>query len=208
MQLYIEKIRIEKEYRNLKKGLIIDFKPITLLVGEQGCGKSSLLNLLHNQIVKEHIFIQLSDYAESNGIEFFYFDTESMNPRISGIDNYTNPDGTEKGIGIGKALVSRFKSHGECMADFTVNILKQAENCILFLDEPEAALSLKNQYRLAKEINDLPSRNVQIIAATHCLPLIESVSEVYDLEHKKWQSSEKFTMSCKLKSNKTDKKIK
>lgn len=120
-----------------------------------------------------------------------------MNPRTSSLDNYSNPDGSKKGIGYGGALASRFKSHGEVLREFTVNAIPLSKNCVLFLDEPESALSVKNQYLLSKHINEAPSRNVQLVISTHCIPIIESVPEVYSLEHKRWMYSKEFLESCR-----------
>jgi predicted ATPase len=43
-------------------------------------------------------------------------------------------------------------SHGEVLVDFTVNAIKKAKNCVILLDEPESALSIRNQWKLVKEI--------------------------------------------------------
>lgn len=85
--------------------------------------------------------------------------------------------------------------------EFSVNAIKKAENCIIFLDEPESALSLRNQYNLVKEIDNANKRNCQIIVATHCLPLIEYADNVLSLEHKKWMSNNDFINSQKHNNN-------
>jgi predicted ATPase len=134
----------------------------------------------------------LSEFVLENGIETFYFDSEKMNPRIADIEaSYSNPDGTSKGIGIGAAIKSRFMSHGEVLKEFTVNRISKAKNCILFLDEPESSLSLRNQYILVNEIRKAED-TVQFVIATHCLPLIAAFDEVYSLEHLKWMKSDEF----------------
>jgi predicted ATPase len=93
---------------------------------------------------------------------------------------------------MGSALKSHFMSHGEVLKEFTVNRIKDAKNCVLLLDEPESALSLRNQYKLAKEIKNATNNGVQLIIATHCLPIIEHFDNVYSLEHQKWMLSKKF----------------
>lgn len=189
--MHLLSITLNEDYRNLKAGLKIDFKPITFLVGEQGCGKSTLLSLLQEN--SDKITVELTNDVITNGIETFFFDTEKMNPRTADIEaNYTTPSGGSKGIGPINAIMSKFKSHGEVLKEFTVNRIYQAKKCVLFLDEPESALSLRNQYKLAKELNEAINRNVQIIASTHCLPIIQSVNEVYSLEHLSWIKSEDF----------------
>jgi predicted ATPase len=189
--MHLLSVKLNQNYRCLKIGLFIELKPITLLVGEQGCGKSSLLNLIQKN--SDILTISLSDNAMKSGINSFFFDTEKMNPRTANLmANYTNPDGTNKGIGFGTALSLYFKSHGETLKEFTVNRIYQANDCVLLLDEPESALSLRNQYKLANELKEAINRNVQIIVSTHCLPIIESIDEVYSLEHLKWIKSQEF----------------
>lgn len=190
--IHIEQIKILDNYRNLKKKTVINLKQITYLVGEQGCGKSSLLSLLQlndNKVIQ----LKLSDFVLKNGVESFYFDTEKMNPRICSVNDYTTPSGMSKGIGIGNALKSHFTSHGETLRKFTVDIIHRSKDAVVLLDEPECALSLRNQFKLANEIiKTSENNNVQFIIATHCLPLIESVQEVYSLEHNKWIESKEF----------------
>jgi len=195
--MHLLSIKLNEEYRTLKEGLFIELKPITLLVGEQGCGKSSLLKLLQEN--SDKITVKLTDEVIQKGVETFFFDTEKMNPRTADVEtNYTNPNGTSKGIGPLNAIMTRFQSHGETLKEFTVNKIGEAKNCVLFLDEPESALSLRNQYKLAIEINNAILKGVQVIASTHCLPLIESVEEVYSLEHSRWMTSEEFIKLNKI----------
>lgn len=189
--LYIEQIKIKENYLTLQKDRVIELKPLTVIVGEQGCGKSTLLRLLNKN--SDKIEVKLCDYLKNDYVDTYYFDTETMNPRISDIDNYTTPDGRSKGIGIGAALQSHFQSHGEVLREFTVNRINDAKNCILFLDEPESALSLKNQFLLSKRLIDTTTNNkTQIILATHCLPIISSVEEVFDLVDYKWKNSTEY----------------
>lgn len=187
---YLEAVELKEDRYCLNKGLRIEFQPITLLVGEQGCGKSTLLSLLqeNSDIIEVHI----SDFVKMNGVDTFYFDSERMNPRIQSLDMFSNPDGTSRGIGLGSAMQSHFMSHGEVLKQFTVNRIKDAKDCVLFLDEPESALSLRNQYKLAGELKKAINNGVQVIVATHCLPVIESVENVYSLEHLQWMTSEEF----------------
>jgi len=187
---YLESVTLLKDKFCLKKGLVIEFQSLTLLVGEQGCGKSTLLSLLQEN--SEIIDVQISNFTKTNGVNTHFFDSEKMNPRITDIQMFSNPNGTSRGIGIGNALQSHFMSHGEVLKEYTVNRIKDAKDCVLFLDEPESALSLRNQFKLAKEIKKATNNGVQLIVATHCLPIISEIENVYSLEHLKWMSSEEF----------------
>ena len=131
--------------------------------------------------------------AGLKGVETFYFDAEKMNPRTKDPNLYSNMDGTNKGIGFGNALQSRFMSHGQTLVAFTVDALRKVENCVVFLDEPESALSLRNQYNLTHEIfAAATNRNCQMIVATHCSILIQAIDSVLSLEHRKWMPAQEF----------------
>lgn len=194
--IHIEKIEIVKDYRTFKKGLEIELRSLNLLVGDQGAGKSSLLQCLHElgQQNKGEKVVQivLKKDSQQKGVEVFYFDAEKHNPRMKDPQLYTDVRGRDVGIGYTNALVSRFASHGEILKKFTVDAISKASKCIVLLDEPESALSLKNQFKLVKEIQKAVDRNVQVLMATHCLPLIQSVENVYSVEHFKWMTSKEF----------------
>lgn len=201
--MYIKKIMLRDDYRCLKKDLAIDVRNITLLVGNQGSGKSSLLSLL-SKTSKEPsskgiVDVSLDEKTLKCGIDCFYFDTEKDNPRIKDPQLFTTTDGQNKGIGFAVAVSSRFKSHGEILQNFTVEAIPKAKNCIVLLDEPESALSVHNQFRLAKCIKQASHQNnVQFIIATHCILLIQSVSEVYSMDRLAWLDSNEFIDSQKV----------
>ena len=181
---HIEKIKIvNKTWAGtdvLKKGLEIECGSVNLLVGNQGCGKSTMLNLLQ----KAHSDLELtfSDYVKINGVNSFYFDSEKMNPRTTDPEHYTKPNGDDVGIGYSGALLSRFRSHGEVLQEFIFEPLQKSKDCVIILDEPESGLSLTNQFKLINAINDAVKNNCQFFIATHCYPLIEQF-DVISLEH-------------------------
>jgi len=200
--IYIKRITLlENHHGNLTQGLEIDCKELNLIVGDQGCGKSSLLHLLRdNGHINNTKFLQFASTENAVGVDMFYFDAEKDNPRMADVQNYSNPLGQSVGIGVGAALGARFMSHGECLQEFTVNGIGRLKDCIAFFDEPESAMSLRNQYELIKSIDTAINSNTQLFIATHCLPLIESVDEVYSMEHCGWMSSKDFIDSQKNKA--------
>jgi predicted ATPase len=120
-----------------------------------------------------------------------------MNPRTTDPNLYAKANGKDKGIGYVGSIMSRFKSHGEILKQYTVDCLKTAKDCVVLLDEPESSLSLKNQYKIWLEIKAASERGCQIILATHSLVIIQAVEDVLSLEHGKWMKSDDFISTQK-----------
>lgn len=173
----------------LKKGFKINCGSVNLFVGNQGCGKSTMLQLL--QKVHPDLELSLSDNVLKNGVSSFYFDTEKDNPRVKDPQFYTTPNGQSRGIGMGGALASHFLSHGEVLQDFILKPLESAKNSVILLDEPESGLSLTNQFKLIDAINNAVKNDCQFFIATHCYPLIQNF-DVISLEHNKQMKGVEF----------------
>ena len=190
--IYIEKIKIVDDIypgsKVLNKDFIINCSDVNLFVGNQGCGKSTILNLIQ----KNHsdIKITLSDFVKHN-VNSFFFDSEKDNPRIKDPEMFTKPSGENIGIGYGAALVSRFKSHGEILEQFIISPILKAKDCVIILDEPESGLSITNQFKLINAVKTAVDNGCQFFIATHCYPLIESF-DVISLEHNKQMSGIEF----------------
>jgi predicted ATPase len=186
--MHLKSIKVIKDdHYFLEKGFEIkDLLDITLLVGDQGCGKSSLLGLLQKH---EDLDIKMQ---HSNPVNSLFFDFEHMNPRVIEDHELSNPDGTERLFGMGEKLMSKWRSHGETLKYYSVDNLRMMKDSVVIFDEPESSLSLRSQYELIKACDVAVGNNCQLIIATHCLPLIESQEKVYSMEHKEWMSSKDF----------------
>lgn len=195
--IYIEKIIVNKSSypgATVIENFEFNCSSVNLFVGNQGCGKSTLLSMI--QSCHKDLTVQLTEHTKKNGVNTFYFDTERDNPRVKDFSAYTNPNGTSKGIGIGGALSSRFKSHGEVLESMVINPLNEAKDCIVLLDEPESGLSITNQFKLIKAINKAVLNNCQLFIATHCYPLIQNFN-VISLEHKQEMTGLEFIEKVK-----------
>ena len=184
---YIKRIRLSRiphnEYpfnipavRHLKKtGEITLDKPVTFLVGENGTGKSTLI---------EAIAVGMGFNAEG-GSRDFYFNTrkthsdlyehlqiiKSVRPydgfflRAESFYNtasYLEENSTLLRYG---GVSFHEQSHGESFLSLVIN--RFDGNGLYILDEPEAALSPQRLMSLIVAIDELVKKNSQFIIATH-----------------------------------------
>jgi predicted ATPase len=186
----IRALTFTKDWRCFKAGDRFDFRPgINLLVGDQGCGKSSLIQAIHiggctgkdfgsDKEMRDRIEL------EASPVTMYKFDFEKDNPRVQGH--------------IGKnalfQLSSMWASHGETSRVVIRNIEGLAEALIL-MDEPDMALSIRSCNMLSKTFRDVADRGSQVLAAVHNETVIRQVEEVYSLEHRRWMPSAEFIES-------------
>lgn len=163
-----------------KEGFNIKFNnKVTIISGENGCGKSTILKYIADNIgfnilggnrnsnyqatenLRELQDIKLSwSYKTKKG---FYFRSDTFNSYY----NYIESD---------PAILAYYQkkfselSHGESFLE----LFDSFREGIFLLDEPENALSPQNQLRLLKIIHDLSQQeDTQIIIVTHS-PIIMS----------------------------------
>lgn len=191
--IYLESLKLVKQSfpgtHVLPLNVDFNFSEVNLFVGNQGCGKSTMLRLIQKN--SSDIQINLTKECLRNGVDTFYFDSENDNPRTKDPQLFTNASGQSIGYGYGNALVSRFRSHGEILEHFIITPILKAKNCVIILDEPESGLSITNQFKLINAINGAVERGCQFFIATHCYPLIQSFN-VISLEHGKNMSGVEF----------------
>jgi predicted ATPase len=183
----IHSLKFTDDWRCFKTGDCFDFRPgVNLLVGDQGCGKSSLLKAIQNAGVKEDRDEDLFQKTEIkvDACRFFKFDFEHDNPRIL---SHIGPCPLFQ-------ISALFTSHGECNT-LLIDNLKDASNSLVMMDEPDMALSIRSCKRLVKRFRMLADNDSQILAAVHNMAVILRFDEVYSLEHHKWMKSAEFITS-------------
>lgn len=182
MNKFIDYFELKEEYRNIKP-YKLPFQPgLNVIVGENGSGKSTLFQLIspEDSIFKGYK-VKLANPGQK--VEYRGFDTEKMNPRL-------RKDTKDPVL----AVLSSWASHGETMLPILewCKEAKNASNMIIFIDEPEAGISLRNQKKLFKAFKIAEKNGNQVIITTHSFVLIKSVEKVFDLDKKEWVSSTNY----------------
>lgn len=99
----ITKLKFVDDHLCFTKGQEFEFKPITLLVGDQGCGKSTMLGIIKNGNAP----VSVARTGPSQD-KVLALDMEKDNPR-------TSPADVNNAASYKMSLVSHFQSHGEVL---------------------------------------------------------------------------------------------
>jgi len=161
---------------NFHMPLIVDLShPLIMLTGENGSGKSTLLHSIAYALRGESLdgYVYRLDKRDVKVGEVYLFDAEAHNPR-------TNLEFFEKDPRMVEFLT--MASHGQVMLSmFRENFPCLPDGTILLLDEPEMALSVSNQRRILKMMQELvDQKKFRVICATHSPVLIEA-AETYTI---------------------------
>lgn len=176
----LKSLAFTKDWRCFKESQVFYFRPgVNLLVGDQGCGKSSLLETIKDTGTKnKHKRATALTDGECISLSF---DFEKGNPRTLG---YFGDD-------IGGQMAMMFSSHGEAVK-VILKGLDDFTSGMAMLDEPDSALSIRSCMKLVARFKDLEQRGVQVIAAVHNPVVIEAFEQVYSLEHRLWMTGAMF----------------
>lgn len=199
-----------------KNGLTINFtSPITFIVGENGTGKSTLLENIAYKVGfnilggnKNHMYDDLSNrdniklcdemklswrLKTSKG---FFFRAESFFNFSSYLEDMALENGRSMFTSYGGKSLKK-QSHGESFLSLFKNNFKEG---LFILDEPEAALSVEKQLALISIIDNLAKNGCQFIIATHSPILITCPnSQIFEiennlLEQKQYQDTKQFQL--------------
>ena len=170
--------------------------PVTYFVGENGTGKSTLL---------EAIAVKCGFNAEGGSLNFSFSTKETHSPLHSAIKLVRGIERPKTGFflraesfynaasyidTLGSEILDVYggvslheQSHGESFFSLVMNRFKG--HGLYILDEPEAALSPSRQMSLLVRINELAEQGSQFIIATHSpIVLAYPVSVIYELTEK------------------------
>jgi predicted ATPase len=159
---------------NFHMPMIVDLShPLVMLTGENGSGKSTLLHSIHYALKDEQAegFLYKLDRGGVKTGKVFLFDAEQHNPRMQLEFFKDQPEMVE---------FLQLASHGQVMlAMFQQNFPALEPGTTLLLDEPEMALSVSNQRRILKMLQELvDKRGFRIVCATHS-PILTAAPETY-----------------------------
>lgn len=217
-----EKKVTEKTFTIFKKGLSIDFANITIIVGDNGCGKTSLIkNFIFpydkiddwNMALAGLLTTDKEQYRkdvvgkfvnnENRTLTFFgqpeLIIVEKEIHKSSIIKQYKDRNTNGSGFLPPEYLAAIWDmgeySNGENNLDFLESISK-VNNSLIILDEPETSLSIKSQLRVCEIIRKMSETN-QIILVTHSEYMMRLCANVYDFEKKKYFETEKYIQKQK-----------
>lgn len=165
---------------------------VTLLIGPNGCGKSTILESINKELIlgkkKDEYGIPLVDqkcYAEGitdGPIQSFYYDFEKNNSRVN-MPNYIHSKMDITNMIIHKNSLE--KSHGQSSKNLLkeiININKKKENILFLLDEPEQGLDVDGMLKFLRFLCSIKSPNQAIVATHHPILIATNLLGVMEME--------------------------
>ena len=202
------------------KGLVIEFNSgVNIIVGENGSGKTTLISLIKSYVGQpfgknfsfddkwrdeEYYYAHYQDdYKGCLQVDVdkrratykntIFFNGEEDNP-VTAIPKMANPYKDNYNSMLAQLMFAQEESHGESMLPPINYILTEAKGgYIIFMDEPETALSLGNQVRLAQQLKKSAEEfGNQLIISTHSLAVINEFYTIFDMETREWVNREEY----------------
>lgn len=156
---------------NFHMPMIVDLShPLVMLTGENGSGKSTLLQSLFYAFKGEKVDGFAYRWQGEESVErgsVYLFDAEQHNPRIR-LEHFEGQPEMREFL--------QSASHGQVMLSlFKESFPKLPDGTVLLLDEPEMALSVSNQRRIVKMLQELVDvKRFRIVCATHSPVLLQA----------------------------------
>lgn len=189
--MILNKITINQEYRKIPKDFYLEFKNnLTVITGENGTGKSTLLDLIKQSSEKTKYSADFSNYTLDTTIDLIgnIEHLDSVNGLLKTL-SYFDDDNMDLQIQALKA------SSGEGLLLQLADLNKKdLNNKLLLLDEPERGLSIKQQLTLSKYMNFLINNfeNLQIIVVTHGYGILATQEEIFSMNSLKYIKKDDF----------------
>ncbi len=194
--IFLKKLRLTDDVRNLKQGLEIEFdSPITLLVGDIGVGKSTLLDLIRSQYnidsgsymkqdMDKHLEVEDTGFITEN---IRYYDFHSQDMKYSG----------SFGSDMGSQLQAMWQSSGQgALSQFAATGLQHTRESLIILDEIGRGASPKLKYRFRDFLAKMAIMKNQVIASTHSVEIMNmaglDICKLYSVEHLQYMTLDAF----------------
>jgi len=193
-------VKFKKDYRTFKKDEIFEFEDNTVIIGSNGSGKSSLLNLIRSSW-PGHYMGRVSEWEDivtviipESYTNFYDYHTEddAANGKSFADMNYL----LDVGLGIMRA--SSGQAQLEQISQLLIKIAKDKPiKGLVTFDEPESSLDLKTVIKLVQLLVVLNVKfKTDILMTTHSETLLRRLSRiwpVYDLDQKRYISTQEVT---------------
>lgn len=191
----------------IPKDFNIDFSDITIIVGDNGYGKTTLLKEFKlpdfsRCSTKEEVQAIFGKYLKNDRRTLTLKATpagvmilnelhksaiqKEMNAKNSA-DMYFGKEGaTNDFVNL---IMASDDSNGEVVIDILFSL--DVENTVIVLDEPETSLSLKSIGKLKSLISEWSKKN-QLIISTHHPYLMQMAPQVFDIERGKFVDTNEY----------------
>ncbi len=165
----------KKTYRTYLAGTCIKFRPgVNLLVGDNGTGKSSLIQLIrkYSDKLTDHARETVSIHTDSE-TKIWSHDFEKDNVRTQ---SYFG-DNMQFQIG------AMFSSHGEVSRVYLGDLLKFKEKGLIVLDEPDIGLSPASILMLIDAFKHVADIGGQIVDSVHNLEIMKNFEPLFNMHY-------------------------
>ncbi|MDD5150686.1 MAG: AAA family ATPase [Flavobacterium sp.] len=203
-------IEVTNDFRGIEKDTKFVFDKNTIIVGDNGCGKTALLSAIRGKLIssnKETDSLYFSDYkklSENISIEhdydkvFAYFSVEDDG------GNMNNSFDAMAFIRNGGFAIQKI-SHGQKQFHYIVTLLEQIKQyktdnpthrILVLLDEFDKGFSLKMQIKACNLLLVFNSYGCDVICSTHNYFLIKKHKEIFDMCSKKYITPSEYIDIC------------
>lgn len=188
--LHLNKITFNEDLRTFKKGDEIKIEsPFLVLVGVNGCGKSTILDCLRDEFgIADNSYMKGSFPKNSFSVEKSKEKFEAKYHDFhSGDRKYSGSFGDDMS---GQIAAMRQSSGIGNLIQFQNTQIKSSTNSLILLDEPDRGMAIKIQRNFGLLFVEMVLRGKnQIIVSTHSEQIMsmgEMFGQIYSVEHKRF----------------------